>query len=419
MRKIGALSAIILYWFAANASAVEFKAGAAMAEITPAIGMPMWGYAVRHDAPSVGIRDPLFARAVLLDDGNEKLLIVSLDLGRPPTRDSTARIRERLRAQNIHHILLVASHTHHGPVMELDNIPDAKNPYTRMVEDRICELAAKAAKDAVPAKLGVAAKISELNRNRHSKRPDDPVDKTLTVVRVETTEGRLIATLVNFAAHPTMLDAKLMEYSAEWPGAMAKRVQEATGAPSLFLQGAAGDLTARPLKPGTPDDFGDAVADEVMTVSKTVTCNIDRPNIGVAREEFRFPGLLKVGDPLVKFSLQSIFFPALITHYEREYRDGVRPEITIAILNDQIGIVGFSGEMFCGHALSLRRRARMDHLLICGYCNDYQQYFPTIEAISEGGYGTSPPVAVAEPGAGERMTDRALIQLFKLRGQLP
>lgn len=397
----------------------DLKAGAATADITPPIGMIMWGYASRHDAPSTGIRDPLLARAVLLDDGSEKILIVSLDLGRPPTRASSARIRERLHAQKINHMLLVASHTHHGPVMELEDLPDPKNSYVKLVEDRICELATQAMKSAVPAKFGVATQECDLNRNRHSKRPDAPVDKTLTVMRIESHDGKPIATLVNFAAHPTMLDAKLMEFSAEWPGAMAKKVQVATGAPCLFLQGACGDLTTKPPKKGTPDDFGHAVADVVLAESKTIVCNMARIEMKAARDEFRFECLLAIGNPLVKFGLQSIFFPALVVHYEREYREGVRPETTTVTLNDQIGIVGFSGEMFCGHSLSLRRRARMDHLLICGYCNDYQQYFPTIESMTEGGYGTSPPVANAEPGAGERMTDKALIRLFRLRGVMP
>ncbi len=419
MREICWLSVVILYAIAGVARAGDLKAGAATVDITPPVGMPMWGYASRHDAPSTGIRDPLMARAILLDDGSEKLLIVSLDLGRPPARASSARIRERLRVRNINHMLLVASHTHHGPVMEIDDLPDAKNSYTQTVEDRICELAVRAARTAVPARLGVAAKECDLNRNRHSKRADAPVDKTLSVVRIESHDGKPIATLVNFAAHPTMLSAKLMEYSAEWPGAMAKRVQEVTGAPCLFLQGACGDLTTKPPKPGTPDDFGIAVADEVISQSKTIKCNIDKPNLRAVRDEYHFPCLLAVGNPLVSFGLGSIFFPGLVAHYEREYREGVRPETTTVTLTDQLGIVGFSGEMYCGHALSLRRRARMEHLLICGYCNDYQQYFPTIESMSEGGYGTSPPVAVAEPGAGERMTDRVLLQLYKLRGQVP
>ena len=81
--------------------------------------------------------------------------------------------------------------------------------------------------------------------------------------------------------------------------------------------------------------------------------------------------------------------------------------------------VGVSGEFFCGHALSLKRRARLEHLFFLGYCNDYQQYFPTIEAAAEGGYGTDPLVAPAEIGAGEKVMDRALIHLYQMRGQLP
>lgn len=87
--------------------------------------------------------------------------------------------------------------------------------------------------------------------------------------------------------------------------------------------------------------------------------------------------------------------------------------MTVATIGDRLNLVGISGEVFCSHALSLRRRARDQELMFFGCCNDYQQYFPTIEASAEGGYGTVAPIAVAEPGAGERMTDRALIHLLR------
>src|SRR5207249_9655389 len=136
-------------------------------------------------------------------------------------------------------------------------------------------------------------------------------------------------------------------------------------------------------------------------------------------EDFRFASRLNVSSPLVKSMLGNAFFPELVTHYEREYRDGVRPQLTVAMLDGRLGLVGVSGEFFCGHALGLRRRARLEHLLFCGYCNDYQQYFPTIEAASEGGYGTAPPVGMAELGAGEHVTDQALLHLYRLRNMLP
>ncbi|HWG47608.1 MAG TPA: hypothetical protein VN688_32895 [Gemmataceae bacterium] len=96
----------------------------------------------------------------------------------------------------------------------------------------------------------------------------------------------------------------------------------------------------------------------------------------------------------------------------------MKPHLTAALLGDHIGFVGVSGEFFCEHALNLKRRARLKHLFFLGYCNDYQQYFPTIESIGEGGYGTEPPVSPAAIGAGERVMDRALIHLYQMRGQL-
>src|SRR5262245_18060493 len=78
------------------AGAEPFTAGAVTIDITPPVGFPMWGYGARHDAPCAGVRDPLKARAVVLTAGDERLAIVSVDLGRAPTRDSMDAIRTKL-----------------------------------------------------------------------------------------------------------------------------------------------------------------------------------------------------------------------------------------------------------------------------------------------------------------------------------
>jgi hypothetical protein len=395
-------------------------AGAARTDITPPAGFPMWGYGARHDAACQGLLDPLQARALVLAAGGEKLAIVSLDLGRAPTRATTASLRARLEKAGIRHVMLVASHTHHGPVLELDNWPDPQNPYTRQLEQKLYDVISAADKAARPARWGAAARDVPLNRNRQSKLPDAPADRTLTVLRVEDLDGKPIAHLVNFAAHATMTDAKLLKFSADYPGAMAALVERDSGAPCLFLQGACGDLSAKPPDGVRgPIEFGQFLGREALDLAKSVRCSAaTRPTLRVATEELRFAARLDVSNPLVKSMLGNAFFPDLIAAYEREYRNGVRPQLTVAVLDGRLGFVGVSGEFFCGHALNLRRRARLDHLLFCGYCNDYQQYFPTIEAVAEGGYGTAPPVGMAEVGAGERVADRALFHLYRLRDKL-
>src|SRR5947199_258915 len=83
--------------------------------------------------------------------------------------------------------------------------------------------------------LVLASKEVPSNRNRHSKRPDKPVDRELLVLRVEDADGKPIAHAVNFAAHATMRDAKVLRLSADYPGALAALVEKETGAPCLFL----------------------------------------------------------------------------------------------------------------------------------------------------------------------------------------
>jgi neutral ceramidase len=413
---------LVVIVIAAPARAADLEAGAATADITPPTGYPMWGYASRKDKPCEGVLDPLHARAIVLNSGAGKIAIVALDLGRAPTRTSMDRIRKALAADQFTELFLVASHTHHGPVIELDDWPKEK-PYVRELESKLVALIRKADAAKVPAKAVFASTESTLNRNRQSKRADAPVDRELLVMRLDTLDGKPIAVAVNFAAHPTMHPDKLMKFSADFPGAMAKTVEAKAGVPCLFLQGAAGDLSPNPPAgmPRDPEAFGKRLGDDVLKLLKEAKPAVGKGSELLARrEEFSFKCQVDVKNVLVRGALERAFFPELIGFFEKEYKDSlVRPTLTVATLGESVGFVGVSGEFFCEHALSLKRRARIPHLFVLGYCNDYQQYFPTIQAASEGGYGTGLPVAVSELGAGEKVIDRALIHLYQLRGKVP
>lgn len=381
----------------------------------------MWGYARRHAAPCRGVLDPLQARALVLAADTRRIALVSLDLGRPPTRRSTAAIRGRVRAETgIDHLFLAASHTHHGPVLELDDWPDRQHAYVHTLETKIADLIREAARCLQPARLGVAGREVPRNRNRQSHLPGKPVDRLLQVLRVEDRGGRPIALAVNYAAHPILQDPRDLRFSADYPGALAALVEKETGAPCLFLQGAAGDLSPDPGPHHGPMAFGQALGRAALDLAATISCvPADDFSIRAAEDDFRFGRRVDLSSPEVRLAYNLAFFPALIDFYEREYRDGIRPHLTTALLGGRTGLVGVSGEFFCGHALGLRRRARLEHLLFLGYCNDYQQYFPTIEAAAEGGYGADARMSPVEVGAGEHMIDRALIRLYQMRGRIP
>ena len=72
--------------------------------------------------------------------------------------------------------------------------------------------------------------------------PQGEVDQTVLVGRIDDAEGRTLATLVNYACHPTTLAWDNQQISPDYPGAMREVVEEATGVPCMFIQGAAGDV---------------------------------------------------------------------------------------------------------------------------------------------------------------------------------
>ena len=110
--------------------------------------------------------------------------------GASPTRASTAAIRQ---AAGIEHLFLVGSHTHHGPVIELDDWPTPKDPYVRRLEEKLVGVILQAAKDLRPAALGVASREVTLNRSRLPKGAEKPVDRELLVLRVHTVVSKAFA----------------------------------------------------------------------------------------------------------------------------------------------------------------------------------------------------------------------------------
>ena len=109
------IAPVVLGMFGSPVVAAGLEAGAAVADITPPTGFPMWGYAARHDKPSTGVLDPLKSRALLsLKVGDAKIALVSLDLGRAPT----SRVHEAdSRCARIGQVLPRSSWSHRTPIM--------------------------------------------------------------------------------------------------------------------------------------------------------------------------------------------------------------------------------------------------------------------------------------------------------------
>jgi hypothetical protein len=412
---------------AAQAPTAVFKAGAARQDITPSEPVPMWGYGARHDALSQGALDPLYADALVIQAGDKKLAIVGLDLGRSPSEASLQRIRQRIKTEaGIEHSFIAGSHTHHAPVLELTDEPgkgkgrfDAALRYYREMEEAIVAAIIEANKRLVPAKLAVGSvQLEAFNRNRHTKQPVKPTDRELAVMRFDDVSGKPLAILVNFTAHPTMIPSATLKFSADYVGAMKAEIEKQTGAHAIFMQGAAGDQSVN--APNRDHQaFGQSLGKEAIKLAMSMTTeDVKQPSLEVKEERFKFTSRTDLNSPIVRGLYEKAFFPELIPNYVDEYADGVRPRLTVALLNSEVALVGASGEFFASHSIRLKERARVKQLFFFGYCNGYHQYFPTIEAVAEGGYGADNQVAPAEVGAGEAMMNAALIRIYQMMGKI-
>jgi len=395
--------------------------GTSKCDITPKEPLPMWGYSSYHDNLSRGVLDPLFANTLVLQAAGKKIAIVSLDLGRTPSEKVLADIRSRIRKVGIEYSFIVATHTHHGPVLELSNEVgkgkgrfDAAIRYYSQLEDAIVQAILDANKKLKPAKMAVGmVKLNNFNFNRQTQFEPTPVDKDLAEMRFDDVSGKPMAILVNFAAHPTLVPESLLKFSADYPGVVEKIVEKDTGADVLFVQGAAGDLAA---DGEDYEKFGKDLAKEVIKLDSSLkTEEVIHPDLQVKEERFTFKSRVNLSNPMVRYQLDKAFFPELIENYVDEYAHGIRPRLTVTVLNGEIALVGVSGEFFCNHALRLKERARMKKLLFFGFCNGYDQYFPTIEAAAEGGYGTDIMEAPIAIGAGEQMMNTALIWIYEMQ----
>lgn len=422
------LLATVLFVFTIQLNAqANFQAGAARRDITPTEALPMWGYGDRHDALSDGKLDPLFAAAVVIKTGDSKIAIVGLDLGRSPNEQSLRRIRQRIKAETgIEHSFIAGSHTHHAPVLELSDEEgkgkgrfDAALRYYKQMEEAIVAVIIEANSRLVPAKLASGIfKLDGFNRNRHTKLEPKPVDRDFGLLRFDDAVGKAIAVLVNYTAHPTSIPSSVRKYSADFVGAMKATIEKETGGVAVFMQGASGDQSTNR---GDKDyqAYGQALGREALKFLAGMKAqDVTSPSLQVREDRFKFGSRTDFANPVIKTAFAKAFFPELIPNYIDEYADGVQPRLTVALLNNEIALVGASGEFFANHAIRLKERAHGVQVFFFGYCNGYHQYFPTIEAVAEGGYGADNAVSPVEIGAGEKLMNTALVWMYQMRGKI-
>jgi hypothetical protein len=250
-------------------------AGLARAEITPPVGIyhRLWGAAL-HDR-ATGVHRPLTATALVLQAAEGPLtpekeqVLLAVDLCLLGAAEM-ASLREHLcgvtgLAQE--QVVVAFSHSHASGLMNRDrqDLPGGEliAPYLEDLAVRLTALVTEARRTVQPVAITYAAGRCSLAGQRDfwdedsrqfvcGFNPQGPADDTLLVARVTSTAGRTVATVVNYACHPTTLAWQNTLISPDFPGALRDLLERETGAPCIYLQGASGDLGPREGYVGDP-----------------------------------------------------------------------------------------------------------------------------------------------------------------------
>ncbi len=243
------------------------KIGIARADITPPIGIYArnWG-AAKHDVAS-SIHRPLLLSVLTLSPmtSGSAMVFVDADLGwwkTPLTyRKFSMRLHQTLRLESSN-LIFALSHTHSGPpLMDADDsLPGSdllqgwmehlfestvlairqalKTPIEATLDWHVGRCGLATVRDLPDPETGKSRIVCGFNPNG---RPDD----TLVIGRATDLAGRILATLTNYACHPTTLAWENEAISPDYIGAMRETIEQVTHAPALFMLGACGDLAPR------------------------------------------------------------------------------------------------------------------------------------------------------------------------------
>ncbi|MDI6772961.1 MAG: neutral/alkaline non-lysosomal ceramidase N-terminal domain-containing protein [bacterium] len=445
------------------------RVGFARTVITPPPGASLAGFGARQERAQ-GVHDDLHARALVLEASGQRVALVVCDLCDLDAgfiREARRRIQERTGIPAAS-ALLAATHTHAAPAtFALYSLP----PDPGWLDDlagRAADAVASAVRDLTPATLGLAlGRENSVGRNR--RRPDGPVDPTVTVLRAERVDASP-ALLVHYACHPTVLGPDNLMISRDYVGFTVDAVERATGGWVMFANGACGDInvghSADRSALGLPipgrtferaEELGLRLAGEavraltdtrpvagwrapghgmlaagrrslVVPLRPTPPLEQVRAQVRACRrhlETLQAAGANAGADDaeVTAARLELLYAELALSWVEQRTRaEGAgaaeeTAEVQAFAVGD-VALVGLPGEFFVESGLRLQNRSPFKHTIVVGYANGGIGYVPPASAFAEGGYETRlAPWSRVAPEAEGLILDAAASLLDGLRDQ--
>jgi hypothetical protein len=450
----------------------QLTAGVAAADITPEVGFRV--EAAFFKIESTGIHDRLWAKALVLRQGDVEMAFVFCDLCgiSPEVSSRTRRLVSKRSGIPESNIVITASHTHFGPqyfwersryfhkVEVAEHGFDRHDPaeYREKLVTVFVDIIAKAQASAKPVTIQAdIAKEYDLSFNRrfymkagsqHLKRgivrmsppqdradvvkPAGPIDPDIGILFFRDKENnKPIASMTNFACHTTALGGR--EFSADYPYYLEQSLQQSFGEGfvSMFSAGCSGDIDSHHAKVYRPSGeqhcrrIGNTLAEKVkekVSVFDPIAkpdLAVDNGTIEAALREYSPEQVAEAYEKLPKTVVQQLDFleqTEISTIIDLDYRNAETIELEVQVfrLSDEVAIVGLPGEVFVELGLDIKKASPFKRTIVMELCNqDAGWYIPTQRALDEGGYESV--CTILARGSGERLVEEAIRQLKLLK----
>ena len=361
------------------------------------------GYGARMSKPAEGIHDDIVAKALVLTDGTKKFVVVTMDmLGFPP--NLKPMIVENLDGPdwNMENILLLPSHSHTSlDMFAINNKNEFGMPaigiyqpvLLKFLVEKLSKLIKEAESDLKPIQAGTGQiPLDNLNRNR---RGDKIVDNELTVTKIDVRGGDHLAVLVNWTAHPTIMDDKDMMVSGGWPGYLQRELEDWIGHDivAMYYNGAEGDQSVIASKGAAPyeraENYGRLIAKHAYNLFEEIETEQTSKFMFLTREislppTTPHPTFMQTGGE--EYQLDEEKIQALLNH--------IFPTVThtTALQLGDLLIIGAPGEMIAVLGNQIKSELKDSGVkspVIGGLANEWISYILTEEEYHQGGYETS------------------------------
>jgi putative sterol carrier protein len=240
----------MLFWTIMVASwAQGLQAGAAANKITPTKQVYLAGYA--SNRPNTGgVHDDIWARAVVVQVGQERVAIVVCDL-LGLLRDDVQKIRQRVKSVPPNRVMVLCTHVHSAPdTIGLWGPTRAQsgrdNEYVNFVIETVAKTIDEAASKLQPATVGFAK--TNIEGVAYNYRIEKILDTEAAVMQFRSkADGKVIATLTNFACHPEVLNND--QLTADFCHWYYQMVESKVGGVAIFANGALGGMISPAANP--------------------------------------------------------------------------------------------------------------------------------------------------------------------------